>query len=115
MKKGQFTIKQGYYIHSQQIQHMARPLWKKIWALKHWPKVEYFLWLLSHRRILTWENLQKQGMIGPSYCAFCHADSETAEHLLNTCPSVQPIWRNLELLFRQTDKNNDTVVETISN
>jgi hypothetical protein len=89
--KGQFTIKEGYYIHSQQIHQIAQPLWKKIWALKHWPKVEYFLWLLSHCRILTWENLQKRGMIGPSYCALSHADNETTEHLLNTCPLIQPI------------------------
>jgi len=113
--KGQYTIKEGYYIQSQQINQIAQPLWKNIWAQKHWPKVQYFLWLLSHRRILTWENLQKRGMIGPSYCVFCQTDNETTEHLLNNCPLVQPIWRNLELLFRQTDKNNDSIVDTINN
>ena len=55
--KGKFTIKEGYSIQSQHGLQDTRPIWKKIWALKHWPKVEYFLWLVSHRRILTWENL----------------------------------------------------------
>ena len=78
-------------------------------------KVEFFLWLVSHRRILTWENLLKRGMIGPSRCPFYKSEIESTEHIFNTCPSVQEQWRNLEELFRQMDKNNGSILETIAN
>ena len=40
--------------------------WRKIWNPKLWPKISTFLRLLSHRRILTWDNLLKPGFYGPS-------------------------------------------------
>jgi len=36
-------------------------LWKSIWSLKTIPKINLFLWTLSHSSIQTGENLQKKG------------------------------------------------------
>ena len=60
-------------------------LWQFVWAHGTWPKVSTFLWLLSHKRILTWDNLLKQGFIGPSQCPNCKQNIETIQHLMLTC------------------------------
>ena len=54
-------------------------------------------------------------MIGPSRCPFCTIEEETSEHLLILCTKVQTLWENLAQLFRQTDKSNDGIKETIVN
>ena len=48
--KGMFTIEEGYYLKSNNQQDIAIPIWNKIQRMKFWPKVEYFLWLLSHKK-----------------------------------------------------------------
>lgn len=48
-----------------------------VWQPRLWPKISTFLWLLSKRRILTWDNLQRRGFIGPSRCPNCNAQEET--------------------------------------
>lgn len=101
-----FIINEGYHIRSQNALNNERMIWKKVWVSKHWPKVEYFLWLLSHRKILTWENLQKKGMYGPSRCYLCCVAIETIEHILNISSTIQTLWRRLEQLFRKTDRDN---------
>ena len=52
--RGMFSIQEGYYIRANNLHNIAVPIWKKIWSVKHWPKVEHFLWLLSHSKILTY-------------------------------------------------------------
>ena len=56
--KGMFAIEEGYYLKSNNHQDIAVPIWHKIWREKFWSKVEYFLWLLSHQKTLTWDHLQ---------------------------------------------------------
>jgi hypothetical protein len=43
-----------------------------------------FLWLVTHSRILTWDNLSKWGFVGPSICMLYGKEVETMNHLLNT-------------------------------
>ena len=71
-------------------------LWNNIWQPTLWPKVSTFLWLLSKKRILTWDNLQRRGFIGPSICPNCSLQSETILHLMETCPLVAQLWDQID-------------------
>ena len=102
--KDMFTIEEGYFLKSNNHHNIAVPIWKKIWGAKFWPKVEYFLWLLSHRKILTWDHLQHRGIQGPSLCMMCKNEEETIEHLFNPCKLAKDIWQNNEAIFEQTDR-----------
>ena len=44
-------------------------------------KISCFIWLALRNKILTWENLQKRGKVGPGMCALCCSDGETVDHL----------------------------------
>ena len=83
--------------------------------MNHWPKVEYFLWILSHKKISTWDNLQKRGMYGPSVCSLCRKSNETIEHILNSCAFVEPLWRRMEIIFKQSDQDPSSITSTILN
>ena len=55
-------------------------------------KIKLFMWLVHHRKILTWDNLKKRGMLGPSRCHLYETQEETIEHPLNNCIFTDKIW-----------------------
>ena len=79
---GQFNIKEAVELASGTGMLPMEKKWNSIWTLKHWPKITLFLWLLRKGRILTWENLKRCGMMGPSRCVMCQQEEETMHHLL---------------------------------
>jgi hypothetical protein len=72
----------------------------KIWGAHLWPKINTFLWLVTHQSILTWDNLTKRGLIGPSLCPLCCNEGETQNHLLNLCPFSSQIWDQCAIIMR---------------
>ena len=66
--KGMFIIEEPYHIKSNNHQALPGLIWNKIWSVNLWPKVEYFMWFLTHRKTLTWDHLQHRGIQGPSLC-----------------------------------------------
>jgi hypothetical protein len=46
--------------------------WKaSLWKRKVQLKIILFFWLAVENRLLTWDNLQSKGWIGPGYCLLC--------------------------------------------
>jgi hypothetical protein len=84
--RGTFNIQEAYELKENLNPPPLREVWRKIWSLKHWPKISIFLWLVVHDSILTWDNLTKRGFTGPSICHLFLAEEETMNHLLNTFP-----------------------------
>eukprot|EP00253_Pinus_taeda_P029767 PITA_29767 len=93
-EKGTFTTKEAYRIIIKDI-IIKDKLWDKIWNPPIWLKVSTFLWLLSHNRILTWDNLRKRNFIGPSICLNCKQDEESIIHLMQTCPLGRKLWEKV--------------------
>ena len=90
--KGTFTIKEAYSLKTSQHNDQPDPSRGHLWGTNHWPKVSSFLWLLYHRSILTWENLHKRGLMGPSIYVMCGSQVETIDHLLDSCPFAKGFW-----------------------
>jgi hypothetical protein len=71
-KSGFFTIAQGFIsLQSPQAPIETTTLWKQVWDPLGLPKVNFFCWVLMHRKVLTGENLAKRGIIGPHRCSMC--------------------------------------------
>eukprot|EP00253_Pinus_taeda_P015540 PITA_15540 len=83
-EKGTFTSQEAYKILIRE-RMIKDKLWNNIWNSSIWPKISTSLWLLSHNRILTWDNLRKRKFEGPSRCPNCKQDEETSLHLMQTC------------------------------
>jgi hypothetical protein len=50
-----------------------------------------FLWLLSHNKLATVDNLNKRGFSKPEQCSFC-AEKESITHLFFECAVAKVIW-----------------------
>eukprot|EP00253_Pinus_taeda_P007997 PITA_07997 len=96
-EKGTFSTKEAYNIITKD-RIIKDKLWDQIWGSSTWPKVSTFLWLLSHNRILTWDNLRKRSFSGPSICLNCKQVEETSIHLLQHCHLGRQLWE--KAIFR---------------
>ena len=93
-KTGKYNVKEGYRKIAKESTGTNK-LWKKVWHPDCIPKVNSFIWLLLHNKILTAENLQKRGISGPSRCSLCNCDEETISHLFLQCNFSQLVWQSV--------------------
>jgi len=68
LEGGTFSLKEARACIEERDQGEKVNWYKILWDAELWLKIKTFLWLLMHRRTLTWENLWKKGFIGPSCC-----------------------------------------------
>jgi len=106
-------VKEPYYWVTKEEREEGAVEWKKNWEGKWWPKATIFSWLASRGRILTWDNIQKRGMYGPSMCSLCIKENETQEHLLNKCPYARCLWEEIRVLFGKTKRDPDNIRNTL--
>jgi ribonuclease HI len=113
--QGTFSTQEAYLLKTVKDPIPNSSPWQKLWDLKHWPKITLFLWLVLHSSTLTWDNLKKRGFVGPSICALCGQAEETLNHLFNTCPFTAQVWDQAAQVMRTSDRNRDSIQETITN
>jgi hypothetical protein len=83
-------------------------LHKFLWKIKIPLKIKFFMWFLSHKVLLTKDNLAKRNWNGCQKCCFCDS-MESVEHLFLSCPFAQIIWRMTYFSFNippPTNVNN---------
>ena len=73
----------------------ANKIWKKVWHTDSIPKVNSFIWILLHNKLLTAENLRKRGINGPSRCPLCNSEEETTNHIFLQCKTSLLAWRSI--------------------
>eukprot|EP00253_Pinus_taeda_P030148 PITA_30148 len=66
--------------------------WQHLWKYQGWMKIKIFMWLVHHKKILTWDNIRKRGVLGPSRCQLCEELEETMEHILNSFSYTTWLW-----------------------
>jgi hypothetical protein len=90
---GAYTSKQGFVaLQAQHSRIHTSTLWQHVWDPFGLPKINFFCWVLMHRRVLTGDNLAKRGIIGPHRCPLCCSAQKTLDHLFIDCPFTQEIW-----------------------
>lgn len=111
---GKFSTQEAHTLltHSQD---PIDPIWDNLWSSSLWPKVSTFMWLLCHKRILTWDNLIKRGFTGPSRCPNCTDRDETIQHLMVTCPLAAFLWEKIIFRCRREGRTPGDLNSTIRN
>jgi len=112
--KGTFNLKEAYKLLAASPDQQSDHKWKTLWSRGTWPKIKLLSWLVLHNRALTWDNLQKRGFVGPSRCMLCENGSETLNHLLNTCPTACSLWDDMAMVFRQLDRDRNSIQISLS-
>jgi hypothetical protein len=81
-------------INFRGITHIYLPA---IWKLKIPPRVQVFLWLFSHNKIMTRDNLRARGIPKPMECEMC-SEFETVQHLIFECTMYRALWDLVEVV-----------------
>lgn len=110
--KGSFTTKEDCKIISNDPMPLD-PIWGKIWSLGTWPEVSLFLWLVGHRKILTWDNLRKRNFHGPSICPNCNSQEESLQHLLDSCTLANQLWEKASFRCQKRCRVSKDIINSI--
>jgi hypothetical protein len=65
---------------------------RAVWKICVPPKIHLFLWVLSHNRLATVDNLNRKGMTKPVQCVFCE-ENESINHLFFECVVAREVWK----------------------
>ncbi|GLT95486.1 hypothetical protein SLE2022_131660 [Rubroshorea leprosula] len=104
---GSFSPSHAYLI-VRNLPPSTKDDWRWIWKSQTFPKIQTFIWLLSHERLKCFEFLNKLGITPSATCPRCHAAVESVEHLIRDCPvSVSILVDLLPGTFTQTQRDLD--------
>jgi len=71
-KRGQVNDNHAYKVQMLELRKVEPCYWyNELWNWQSPLKVKRFVWLMMEQRILTWENLNKRGLNGPSRNVSC--------------------------------------------
>jgi len=110
--KGNFTTSESYKIVCNNYTP-SDPIWSIIWGLGSWPKISYFLWLVSHKKILTWDKLRRRNFHGPSMCPNCCQNEETLQHILDSCPLANQLWEKASFRCQRRCRTKNDITDSL--
>ena len=85
---GKFSLSSAYQALMPSATAVIEATWSRIWKLHIPQKMQQFIWLVYHKRILTnLERKQRRFMEDPS-CPFCTEVNEDLDHLFRKCTKV---------------------------
>ncbi|XP_026428977.1 uncharacterized protein LOC113324916 [Papaver somniferum] len=87
---GQYTVNDGIKVNDDQ----GGPDYPSniFWSNEYPHKINFFIWILSHDRVMTADKLLRRGMDVSSACHFCEEDDESSMHLFYGCWRMRRIW-----------------------
>ena len=88
---GAFEVKSYYYKALSPTGYYSFPL-KPICKAKISRKIAFFTWTTTKWKILTMDNLRKQGLCVVDWCSMCKRSGESADHLVLHCCFAYDIW-----------------------
>jgi len=90
----QFTVQSAYNLQ-QETSLAVGGDWKTLWNWKGPHRIQTFIWLDAHGRILTNYRRSKWGVgISPT-CPCCAKEDETVIHVLRDCVHATQVWLRL--------------------
>ncbi|CAJ2637065.1 unnamed protein product [Trifolium pratense] len=89
-----FTIQSAYNIQRGHI-HSIEGEWQAIWAWRGPHRIQTFMWMAAHERILTNYRRSRWGIGISPLCNICGAADETVIHVLRDCISATQVWLRL--------------------
>lgn len=89
----QYTVCKGFkLLQENRSSFPCSKLWKTEWHPDGMTKINSFILLLAHCKVLTAENLRKKGILGPSWCALFRQHKESIQHLFVHCSDAKMTW-----------------------
>ncbi|CAN1842763.1 Putative ribonuclease H protein At1g65750 [Linum perenne] len=90
---GAFSIRSAYLMLSNLDQDHLDNFWSRLWKWKGPNKTRHFLWLASHKRLLTNEERGRRHITNQVNCSRCAGIVESFEHAIFECNFASQVWR----------------------
>ncbi|CAN1150997.1 Putative ribonuclease H protein At1g65750 [Linum perenne] len=74
-------------------------VWRHIWNWKGPNKIKHFLWLASHKKLLTNEERERRQLSNQVLCHRCSANIESISHVIYECNFAMQVWVSEQCKF----------------
>ncbi|KAJ8448033.1 hypothetical protein Cgig2_028909 [Carnegiea gigantea] len=89
---GGFTLKSALARIQNRDQSARDPFWATIWKGNIPLRINFFLWLATHERLMTNSHRCTRGLTSNPICTICDSAEETTLHLLRDCSLAWTVW-----------------------
>ncbi|CAN1801952.1 Putative ribonuclease H protein At1g65750 [Linum perenne] len=92
---GVFTVKSAYLLIKDLCCSNEDNKWRKIWRWEGPEKIKQFMWLVSHKKLMTNEERRRGHVATIADCPECNCCCEDVEHVLRKCNFAQQVWQEV--------------------
>ena len=75
-----------------------KQLWRGVWSMRVPPQVKALLWHACCKAMPTKNALFCRTISADPFCVRCHASTKSSLHALWSCPELDLVWSDMELL-----------------
>ncbi|KAL5818299.1 hypothetical protein ACOSQ4_022141 [Xanthoceras sorbifolium] len=90
---GTFSVKSAYDICIDSGSSVEWK-WRFIWKMKIPPKLQSFIWMIVHGKLLTNKQRGVRGLTNDTMCQRCEEREESLDHLFRKCRFSRLIWED---------------------
>ncbi|CAN1745399.1 Putative ribonuclease H protein At1g65750 [Linum perenne] len=92
---GKFSVRSAYLMITDNDTSQRDPMWRHIWNWQGPSKIKHFLWLASHKRLLTNEERSRHHLTNQVLCHRCSSYTESISHVIYECDFALQVWRSI--------------------
>jgi hypothetical protein len=110
-KTSDFTVQSAYFLEKERkVSEKGESsnrfgddnYWRTLWGLKIPNAAKVFLWRACNNILPTKENLLRKGITKDGLCLICGQYTETVQHILWECISVEDVWGACKRIFQKS-------------
>ncbi|CAN1785793.1 Putative ribonuclease H protein At1g65750 [Linum perenne] len=92
---GRFSIQLAYDLVSRPTNPRPEASWDLVWKWKGPCRIQFFLWLVAHEKLLTNLEWKRHHLSIDSCCPRCGNSEESVLHVIRDCPFASMAWDRL--------------------
>ncbi|CAL1362079.1 unnamed protein product [Linum trigynum] len=86
---------------------------ESVWRKSIPSKINAFMWMVAHKRILTMDKIQQRGCSIANRCCMCCRDEESVDHLFTRCEFGLEIWTEVRRMCGDSFAPQEQILDTI--
>ncbi|CAN1776729.1 Putative ribonuclease H protein At1g65750 [Linum perenne] len=94
-ENGCFSVKSAYLLIKDIGPNDSEVNWSKVWSWEGPAKVKQFMWLVTHRKLMTNEERRRRHISNDASCPDCKGGTEDIDHVLRSCRFAQGVWSSM--------------------
>ncbi|CAN1752411.1 Putative ribonuclease H protein At1g65750, partial [Linum perenne] len=89
---GAFSVRSAYLMITDNAASSSDSVWRHIWGWNGPNRIKHFLWLASHKKLLTNEERGRRHLTNQVLCHRCSVHTESVSHVIYECNFAMQVW-----------------------